>query len=319
MTPAMLMQLPGSRSQVLGLEGVYGRSDHQVVRQFTVKEDATPSTVIGSTSLADQGRFHYSIYEGDGSVHFGVNSATGDIYVNQPLDYESAAQYFLIVRAEDVASGAPSEANVTVFVGVTVEDVNDHTPWFPDKLVTFGLQEDAAVGSLAFAFNARDADGTFPNSALRYSLTFDSKLGDRPPFRIDPHTGCLSVAAPLDREATPTLAFTVTASDRAKREKDRKWTSVTVQVVLLDVNDNRPVFASADVAQVMEDAELGSLLHHFVAIDGDLGENGLVSYCIVAGNEDGIFSLQDKTGEMNESKIIDWRVVFYNKHFKEDF
>lgn len=295
------------------MEGVYGRSDHQVMRRFTVKEDAAPSTVIGSASLADQGRFHYSICEGDGSVHFGVDATSGDIYVNQPLDYESAVHYFLIVRAEDVASGAPSGANVTVFVGVTVEDVNDHTPWFPDKLVTFGLQEDAAVGSLAFAFDARDADGTFPNSALRYSLTFDPKLSggplSRPPFRIDPRTGRLSVAAPLDRETTPTLAFTVTASDRAEREEERKRTSVTAQVVLLDVNDNRPVFASADVAQVMEDAELGSLLHHFVAIDGDLGENGLVSYCIVAGNENGLFTLEEKTGEMNESEIIFWKLV----------
>lgn len=272
-----------------------------------------PSTVIGSASLADQGRFHYSISEGDGSVHFGVDAASGDIYVNQPLDYESAAQYFLIVRAEDLATGAPSGLNLTVFVGVTVEDVNDHTPWFPDKLVTLGLQEDATVGSLAFAFDARDADGTFPNSALHYSLTFDPQLSGGPssrlPFQIDALTGHLSVAAPLDREATPTLAFTVTASDRAERKEERKRTSVTAQVVLLDVNDNTPVFASADTAQVMEDAELGSLLHHFVAIDGDLGENGLVSYCIMAGNENGLFTLEEKTGEMNESKIIFWKLV----------
>lgn len=298
--------IPGSPSQVQGLEGVDGRSDHQVVRRFTVKEDVVPSTVIGSASLADQGHFHYSISEGDGTVHFAVDAASGDIYVNQPLDYESAAHYFLIVRAEDLASGAPSGLNLTVFVGVTVEDVNDHTPWFPDKLVTFGLQEDAAVGSLAFAFDARDADGTFPNSALHYSLTFDPGLSGGPlsrlPFQIDALTGCLSVAAPLDREATPTLAFTVTASDRAKQKEERKQTSVTAQVVLLDVNDNTPVFASADVAQVMEDAELGSLLHHFVAIDGDLGENGRVSYGIMAGNENGLFTLEEKTGEMYESK-----------------
>lgn len=297
---------PGPLSQVQGFEGIHGRSDHQLVRRFTVKENVVPSTVIGSASLADQGRFHYSISEGDGSVHFGVDAASGDVYVNQPLDYESAAHYFLIVRVEDTAAGASSALNLTVFVGVTVEDVNDHTPWFPDKLVTFGLREDAAVGSLAFAFDARDADGTFPNSALRYSLTFDPQLTGGPssrfPFQLDPLTGRLSVAAPLDREATPTLAFTVTATDRAEGEEERKWTTVTAQVVLLDVNDNTPVFSSADTAQVMEDAELGSLLHHFVAIDGDEGENGLVSYGIMAGNKDGLFTLEEKTGE--EIQII---------------
>lgn len=297
---------PWSASQVQGLEGVHGRSDHQLVRRFTVKEDVLPATVIGSASLADQGRFHYSISEGDGSVHFGVDAASGDVYVNQPLNYESAGHYFLIVRAEDAACGAPSGLNLTVFVGVTVEDVNDHTPWFPDKLVTFGLHEDAPVGSLAFAFDARDADGSFPNSALQYSLTFDPQLSGGPssrlPFQLDPLTGRLSVAAPLDREATPTWAFTVMASDQAEREEERKWTSVTAQVVLLDVNDNTPVFASADTAQAMEDAELGSLLHHFVAIDGDLGENGLVSYCVTAGNDNGLFMLEEKTGEKNDTR-----------------
>ncbi|XP_070846605.1 protocadherin-23 [Chaetodon trifascialis] len=293
--------------QVHGLEALHGRSDHQIVRRFTVKEDAEPATIIGSASVAEKGRFHYSISEGDSSVHFGIDDSSGDIYINQPLDYESATQYFLMVRAEDVGLGPG--ANVSVLVSVMVEDVNDHTPWFPDKLVVFGLCEDAAVGSLAFAFHARDADGTFANSALRYSLTFDPKLSassPRFPFQINPHTGSLTVAAPLDRETTPSFAFTVTATDQASRKDERKRASVTAQVFLLDVNDNRPVFVSADTVQVMEDAEVGRLLHHFVAIDGDVGENGEVSYVILAGNQKGFFTLEEKTGLLFLSAPLDY-------------
>ena len=281
------------------MEAQIVHSDHQRVRRFSVREDAEPATVIGSAGISDKGKFHYSITEGDGSVHFGIDSSSGDIYINQPLDYESAVQYLLVVRAEDV--GLAPGVNVSVLVSVTVEDVNDHTPWFPDKLVMFGLREDVPAGSLAFAFNARDADGTFPNSALRYSLTFDpghSASSSRFPFQINPHTGSLTVAAPLDRETTPNFAFTVTATDQAKRKDERKQTSVTAQVFLLDVNDNRPVFISADTVQVMEDAEVGSLLHHFVAIDGDQGENGVVSYVIMAGNKKGFFTLEEKTGRI---------------------
>lgn len=283
--------------QVHGLEAPYSRSDHHIVRRFTVREDTEPATVIGSAAVQDKGKFLYSISEGDGSVHFGIDGSSGDIYINQPLDYESAMQYFLMVRAEDAALG--TGANMTVLVNVMVEDVNDHTPWFPDKLVTFGLREDAAVGSLAFAFYARDADGTLPNSALRYSLTADPELTDsspRLPFHINPHTGSLTVAVPLDRETTPHFAFTVTATDQAKRKDERKQATVTAQVFLLDVNDNRPVFVSADMVQVMEDAQVGSLLHHFLAIDGDKGENGLVSFIIIAGNQNGFFTLEEKTG-----------------------
>ncbi|XP_068583246.1 protocadherin-23 [Cebidichthys violaceus] len=300
--------------QVHGLEALYGHSEHQIVRRFTVKEDTEPATVIGSAAVSYKGRVHYSISEGDGSIHFGIDGSSGDIYINQPLDYESAMQYLLMVRAEDV--GLSPGANMSVLVSVIVEDVNDHTPWFPDKLVMFGLWEDAAVGSLAYAFHARDADGTFPNSAVRYSLTLDpefSRSSSRFPFQINPHTGSLTVTAPLDRETNPSFAFTVTATDQAKRKDEQKRTSVTAQVFLLDVNDNRPVFVSADTVQVMEDAEVGSLLHHFVAIDGDLGVNGVVSYVIMAGNEKGFFTLEEKTGLLFLSTPLDYETQRFHR------
>ncbi|XP_020495326.2 protocadherin-23 [Labrus bergylta] len=293
--------------QVQVLEALYGSSEHQIVRRLTVKEDTEPGTVVGSASVSDKGRLQYSISEGDGSIHFGIDSTTGDIYINQPLDYESAGQYFLLVQAEDMTL-APG-VNVSVLVNVIVEDVNDHTPWFPDKLVSFGLLEDAAVGSLAFAFHARDSDGTYPNSALRYSLDLDSEFSrssSRFPFQINPYTGSLTVTAPLDRETTPSYTFTVKATDQAKRKEERKQTSVTAQVFLLDVNDNRPVFVSVDTVQVMEDAEVGSLLHHFVAIDGDQGENGVTSYVILAGNKKGFFTLEEKTGLLFLSAPLDY-------------
>ncbi|KAM4750324.1 protocadherin-23 isoform 2-T3 [Anableps anableps] len=293
--------------QVYGLEDQYSSSDHQALRHFSVREDAEPATVIGSVSVSDKGRFQYTITEGDGSIYFGINSTSGNIYVNQPLDYESAMQYFLVVRVEDI--GPSVGVNISMLVSVTVEDVNDHTPWFPDELLMFGLREDAAVGSLAFAFHARDADGTFPNSALRYTLTFDPEgSGSLPhfPFHINSHTGTMTVAAPLDRESTPTFVFAVTATDQAERMDERKQTSVTVQLFLLDVNDNRPVFVSVDSVQWMEDTEVGSLLHHFVAVDGDQGENRLISYSIIAGNKKGFFTLEDKTGLLFLSAPLDY-------------
>ncbi|XP_078800590.1 protocadherin-23-like isoform X2 [Oryzias latipes] len=291
--------------QVYGSEKAFGISSHQALRHFFVREDTKPGAVIGSVSVGSEGRFHYSIAEGDGSLYFGIDGTSGDLYVNQPLDYESTSQFFLLVRAEDV--GPAAGVNVSVAVSVTVEDVNDHTPWFLEELVIFGLREDAAVGSLAFAFHARDADGTFPNGALRYSLTSDiSESPSHFPFDIDPRTGCLTVAAPLDRESVPSFVFTVTATDQAISKEERKQASVTAQLFLLDVNDNRPVFVSGDTVQVMEDAEVGSLLHHFLAIDGDLGANGVTTFSLIAGNSKGVFSLEERTGLLFLSSPLDY-------------
>ncbi|CAL8331130.1 unnamed protein product [Lota lota] len=294
---------------------------HQIARRLSVREDTKPATTVGSAAIADSVRFRYSIAEGDGSIHFGIDPSSGDIYVNQPLDYESATQYFLVVRAQEADPHEPAGLNVSVLVSVLLEDVNDHTPWFPDDLVTLGLREDVAAGTLVFAFHAKDADGSLGNSDLRYSLRYErdsdsdspSRVSPRCPFAIDPRTGRLTVVAPLDRETTPSLAFTVTAFDqveggRAGRRGHRKQASVTAQVFLQDVNDNRPVLVSPDTVRVVEDVEVGGLLHHVVAVDRDLGENGRVSYSIVDGDDQGVFRLEENTGLLYLSSPLDHEV-----------
>ncbi|KAG7264436.1 hypothetical protein CRUP_022298 [Coryphaenoides rupestris] len=261
--------------EVHGGEAEFADAHRPIVRHFTVREDAPPATAVGSVAITDGGaRFRYSIAEGDGNVHFGVDPASGDLYVTQPLDYESATQYFLVVRADAQQADAPP-LNASVWVSVSVEDINDHAPWFPDDLVVLGLQEDIAVGM-------RTAD--------RRRRPF--------PFALDPYTGRLTVGAPLDREAEPSFAFTVTAFDRpaAGDQGDMgRQASVTAQVFLLDVNDNRPVLMSPDAVRVVEDAEVGTLLHHVVALDRDLGENGRISYSLVAGDDQGVFRLEQNT------------------------
>ncbi|KAM6972438.1 protocadherin-23 [Aplochiton taeniatus] len=303
--------------QVYTSEAQYGTFDSQGLRHFSVREDAKPGTVIGSVQVSAHEMPQYSIIEGDGSFHFGIDGSSGDLYVSQSLDYESALCYFLVVSAEAPALGT----NVTASVRVTVEDANDHAPWFPDEVVTFGLSEDAAVGTVAHAFNAKDGDGSLAHSALRYSLTFDLELESSEsaeslwpfPFQINPLTGTLTTTAPLDSESTPSFAFRVTASDQAEREVERKQASVIAQVFLLDVNDNRPVFVSSDTTLVAEDAEVGSLVHHVVAVDGDLGENGQVVYSIVAGNAEGLFTLEEKTGLLYLSSTVDYETQASHK------
>ncbi|XP_019718122.1 protocadherin-16 [Hippocampus comes] len=287
--------------QVYGSDDQSRQASPTVVRRLWVREDDPPGTVIGSVSIASPGKeVVYSITDGDGDSRFGVNSQSGDIYIYQPLDYETAAQYSLTALAEDDAG-----EHTTMRVFVTVEDVNDHPPWFTDKMIRIALMEDAPIGSLAFAFCARDEDGTYPNSALRYSLA--SPLGF--PFQIDPRSGRLMVAAPLDRETSPAYAFTITASDLAERRVERRHASVTARVFLMDVNDNQPTFKSADVVQVAENVAEGSLLHHFVASDADERENGMVSYIMLTGNQRGLFALEEKTGLLRLSAPLDFETA----------
>lgn len=234
---------------------------------------------LGISSRADR-LARYTVAEGDGSSHFTTDAVNGNFYIAKPLDYETNQQYCFEVH---------SNFNATVLVAVGVDDVNDHAPGFPgnNSIVVFGVQEDVGVGTVVYVFKAVDGDASLLNSAIRYSMTFDPALAiEKLPFRIDPDTGVVSTALPLDRERNPSFAFIVTASD------SRHVDTVTAQVFLLDVNDNSPAFVSNETVQVAEDTEVGSLLHHFLARDEDEGVNSHMTFRLISGNEGGLFRLE---------------------------
>ncbi|XP_018591367.2 protocadherin-23 isoform X2 [Scleropages formosus] len=282
--------------------------DSQGFRHFSVREDARPGTVVGSVELPEgrRGKMRYSITEGNSALHFGIDTTSGDIYVRQQLDYESTPRHLFWVRAEH--SGQGLLLNRSLLIIVSIEDVNDHAPWFPDHIITFGLEENVPVGTRVYTFNARDGDGSAANSALRYSVTSEPAV----PFLIDPVNGTLTVIGPIDREATESFTFTVTATDQAEESSRRKQASLTVQVHLLDTNDNSPVFVSTAEAQLAEDTPLGSPLHRFIAKDEDLGTNGLVAYSIASGNEGGHFALEEETGVLLLVSSLDYEQASFH-------
>ncbi|XP_067297751.1 protocadherin-23 [Pseudorasbora parva] len=284
--------------QVYVLDQHNGNSkDLQSLKHFTVQEDARLGTVIGTLGISNRQdtQIRYSIVEGDGSLQFGIKSSSGELYVAQHLDYEVTQRYYLVVRAEAIPI-----FNVTVFVAVSVVDVNDHTPWFPgnDNFVVFSVYEDVLNGTAVYVFNARDGDGSLRNSELYYSLTYDPDPAIKGlPLHIDPHTGVVTTNGQLDRERSENIVFKVTSSDNAEEPNNRKHTSVVAQLIILDINDNSPTFVSMDIACVSEDAEIGLLIHHIMAKDEDEGCNGHIIYSVISGNERGYFYMEN-TGHL---------------------
>lgn len=74
---------------------------------------------------------------------------------------------------------------------------------------------------------------------IQYSLSPHENTAVKSTFRIDPHTGTLTLAAPLDRETIAQYSFTVTATDGGPKPLS---TSTRVTVMIKDYNDNPPVF-----------------------------------------------------------------------------
>ncbi|MCI4394856.1 hypothetical protein PGIGA_G00173570 [Pangasianodon gigas] len=272
-----------------------GSRDFLGLRRLIVREDASVGSLIGSLGISRGASqlLRYTVANGEGSLHFTTDAANGNIYVAKPLDYETNQQHCFEVHPN---------FNATTLVAVSVEDVNDHAPSFPgnNSIVVFGVQEDVAVGTVVYVFKAVDGDATLRNSAIRYTMTFDPTLTmEKLPFRIDPDTGVVSTAMPLDRERNQSFAFIVTASD------SRHFDSVTARVFLLDVNDNIPAFVSNETVHIAEDTEVGSLLHHFLARDEDEGENSHMTFSLISGNEAGMFRLE-RSGHLYLNSSLDY-------------
>ncbi|XP_037992548.1 protocadherin-23-like [Motacilla alba alba] len=285
-----------------------GRSGFsQDFKHFVVPENFKPAQVLDSLKalsnhLALNRKLRFCIAKDD-NVHFEIDSLTGDLYLSKELDYEADSHFLLQVIIKDYYN--PSQ-NSTVFLSIDVEDKNDHSPHFQDDFVVIGIEENVPIGTLVYTFNAKDGDGSFLNSKIEYSLEI-SNTGESP-FLIHPLYGTLTTASPLDREITRSVILTVFAEDQAINLTDRRLDSLAVKIVILDINDNSPSFMSSPLSYVMEDVEVGFLVHHIVAKDPDEGRNGQVTYHILSGNENKAFVLDKITGVLTTAQFLDREV-----------
>ena len=136
---------------------------------------------------------------GRDAATFDLVAATGQLQTELALDYERQREYEVTITASDDHGGS-----TTITVTIQVEDVAD-TPTFQELSYEFPVREDAAVGAAVGTVTATPAGG----GALTYLITAGN-TGDA--FAIDPATGALTVAAPLDYLTTASYTVTVSAS-----------------------------------------------------------------------------------------------------------
>ncbi|NWI26619.1 PCD23 protein, partial [Sula dactylatra] len=268
-------------------------------------ENFKPAQVLNSLKWPDNHlttnrKLHFSIAKDDDD-HFEIDSLTGDLFLSKELDYETASHFLLQVIIKDYNNNPPQ--NTTVFLSINVEDQNDHSPYFQDDFVVIGIEENVPVGTLVYTFNAKDGDGSFLNSKIQYSLEL-SNMGVNP-FLIHPLYGTLTTAFPLDREITHSVILTVSAADQAINLTDRRLDSLAAKIIILDINDNNPSFKSSPLSYVMEDVEVGFLVHRIIAKDPDEGRNGQVTYHILSGNDNKAFVLDKITGLLSTAQLLD--------------
>uniref|UniRef100_A0A6I8QEL0 Cadherin domain-containing protein n=1 Tax=Xenopus tropicalis TaxID=8364 RepID=A0A6I8QEL0_XENTR len=235
------------------------------------------------------GQVTYRMPVGIPQMDFVINSTTGLITSTAVLDREKIAAYYLRVVASD--AGTPSKTSTSTLT-VSVLDVNDERPTFFPTIYNVSLAENIPRDYIVARLNCTDAD-TGLNAELSYFITGGNQDGK---FTVGFRDGILRTVVNLDRETVASYTLVLEAIDNGPAG-NRKTGTATVSVTVLDINDNKPIFLKSSYeASVPENVPFSSSIVQLEATDADEGDNGLVWYRILSGNEKTNFRIDVNTG-----------------------
>ncbi|XP_032826939.2 cadherin-7-like [Petromyzon marinus] len=274
--------LTGTATVTITLEDVNDNAPlfPQGTYRASVSEAAVPGTTVGRVRAqdADEGdnaRVDYRIVAGDRAGAFSIatdpSTQDGVVTLAQPLDYERKHAYTLTVEAWNPVAGGGSSGSGgstaavplagSARILVSVEDA-DEGPVFSPAAYEFEVAESQGPRHPLGTVTALDPDAAA--RPVRYSIDRNTDV-DRH-FDVDPLTGVLTVARPLDRESTEVFNITVIAT-QADDQALVGRAPVTVRV--LDVNDNAPELLGPDELVLCENTPPGQAVHTFSAVDRD--------------------------------------------------
>ncbi|KFO36969.1 Cadherin-23 [Fukomys damarensis] len=261
----------------------------QLVRLRATDEDSPPNnqiiySIVNASAFGSY--FDISVYEG-----YGV------ISVSRPLDYEQVPNglIYLTVMAKD--AGNPP-LNSTVPVTIEVFDENDNPPTFSKPAYFVSVVENIMAGATVLFLNATDLDRSreYGQESIIYSLEGSAQ------FRINARSGEITTTSLLDRETKSEYILIVRAVDGGVGH-NQKTGIATVNVTLLDINDNHPAWKDAPYhINLVEMTPPDSDVTTVMAVDPDLGENGTLVYSIHPPNK--FYSLNGTTGKIRTTHIM---------------
>ncbi|EDW39583.1 GL15355 [Drosophila persimilis] len=235
----------------------------------------------------------YSITGGNLGNKFSIDARSGELSC-RPLDREQHARYTLQVQASD--RGQPTSRQGHCNITVLVEDQNDNAPRFDLPKYVASVAEDAPLGASVVRIKATDAD-LGVNARLVYSLANETQWQ----FAIDSKSGLITTVGKLDRELQSSYSFMVLATDGGRYEV--RSARVAVQINVLDVNDNRPVFERYPyIGQVPALIQPGQTLLKVQAHDADQGLNGELLYSLKG--DAGKFRINPNTGALSATQSL---------------
>ncbi|KAM9795542.1 protocadherin alpha-8-like [Neosynchiropus ocellatus] len=272
-----------------------------------IPENSKLGTTVALLSVHDEdsglnGKVMCSISE---EVPFTLTPSLQDsmfsIVTKSQLDREHQSRYEVTITARD--AGDPPLSSFRT-ITVTVSDVNDNRPVFSVSPVTFHLMENNFPGRFLFSVSATDSDEG-DNALVTYSIVRSGEEDKRMStfLNINSDNGHISALKSFDFETVKSFQFQVVATDSGSPSLS---SNVTVNVFILDQNDNPPVIlypvnsngSAEGVEEIPRNVNAGHLVTKVRAYDADVGYNGWLLFSLQQVSDHSLFGLDRYTGQI---------------------
>ncbi|XP_070769932.1 protocadherin alpha-8-like [Enoplosus armatus] len=298
------------KSVLVNIIDLNDNTPHIEVTSFSraITEDARLGTTVALISVLDKdsglnGKVICSFKE---DVPFTLSPSTQNnmysIVTKSPLDREKQSIYDVTIVAKD--AGVPSLSSETS-ISIVVSDVNDNRPEFSASPYTYYVTENNSPGGSLFSVRASDRDEG-DNSHILYHILRDGKENNKLHsfnLNINSENGDILALKSFDFETLKTFQFKVVATDSGTPSLS---SNVTVNVFILDQNDNAPVIlypvssngSAEGVEEIPRNVNAGHLVTKVRAYDADIGYNGWLLFSLQEVTDHSLFGLDRYTGQI---------------------
>ena len=276
---------------------------------FTINETTTVGTIIFNVTGFDQDQdsiLHYQISDFANSLQIYNN---GSIYLSNPLNLQSISFscglmkcfHYIVHLFDHPNISLETTRSNTCYGFISILDVDNNAPSFSSSVFNGAIYENANIGDVVKVLQddgvgtadldvtANDVDVGF---ILRYSFVNNSFTA----FEFDSEiNGILQVGIMLDYETVMEYSFDIIVRDTGGQND-----TATINIEVLDVNDNPPTFQQPTYNfTVEEESNVGLIIGMVSASDDDSGQNQNFTYQIESANPNGsFFMINGQTGEI---------------------
>ncbi|KAK1885119.1 Cadherin-18, partial [Dissostichus eleginoides] len=258
-------------------------------------------------TYGNSARIVYSVLQGQ--PYFSIDPKTGIIRTAlSEMDREAREHYTVVIQAKDMAGQVGGLSGSTT-INITLTDVNDNPPMFPQKNYQLYVPESAQVGKPVGKIKATDEDLGI-NGDIKYSIINSEGANT---FSIsterDTREGIISLKKPLNYERKKTYTLHIEGTNT---HVDPRFSylgsfkdTATLKITVGDV-DEAPVFSIDHyIMDVYENSPSGTEVGAVTARDPD-SRNSPVRY-FLDSKEEGVryFRIDESSGLIRTTQSLD--------------